>query len=266
MKKILILLGILVLVSCDENADPEIYKGESLASFTNGSSATYFVEEQDSQFGVQVGVTVAADVDREFSVNVVEEETTAVSSSYTIADSFTLPAGEYVADVTVNGNFEEVIDGQTIVLELSEIAEGAVANFDNKFELSLVQFCPYSQQALVGDWTFSSEFWGTETTVTLEAGEDEFTYIAKDLYGGLGIPNTQDVVLEVEQINSTTFELNIQQQGAFDANTPIFAANYGLLSVAGDGILDTCGVMDMTLEFTVGAGSFGDSNEVLTKN
>lgn len=266
MKKILILLGVLALISCDQYADPDIYKSESLTYFTQSTSETYFVESGQSEYRIKVGVTDATDVDRVFIVSVNEEESDASTDAYSLEDTFTIEAGKYIGEVVVNGNFDNVVDGESIVIDLVDINGSSIADFDNKFTLTFVRFCDYNQADLVGEWTLTSEFWGTAFPVNIVAGDDELTYIAQDLYGALGIPNTQDVVIKVVQINSTTFELTIEKQGAFDANTPIFGANFGLLSIAGSGTLDTCGEMNMNLAFTVGAGSFGSYNEVLTKN
>jgi len=266
MKKILIILSFIGLVSCEQNADPDIYQSESLTYFTQSTSGTYFVQSGDSEFRIQVGVTEASDTDRDITVRVVEEETDAAPESYSINTTSTIPAGEYLTDIVINGVFDEVVDGESVVIEIVDVEGSNTASFDNKFEVTLVQFCEYIQADLVGEWTLTSEFWGTESsTVNITAGEDEFTYVA-NIYGSLGIPNSQEITLIVEQTGPTNYVVNVAQQGAFDANTPIFTANYGLLSIAGSGTLDTCGVINLNLAFTVGAGSFGEYNEVLTKN
>ncbi|SDG41804.1 hypothetical protein [Psychroflexus sediminis] len=263
MKKILIILGFIGLISCEQNADPDIYQSESLTYFTESTSANYFVAPGQSEYRIQVGVTDASDVDREFTVSVNEEETTASPNAYSLENTFTIEAGEYIGEVVVNGNFDNVVDGESIVIDLVEINGSSIADFDNQFELTFFRFCEYSQASLVGEWTLNSEFWDTSYTVNIVAGEDEFTYIAQDLYGPTGFPNTQDIIINVVQIDDTTFELNVEKQGAFNAT---FAVNYGLLSIEGGGTLDTCGEMNMILEFTVAAGTFGEYNEVLTKN
>lgn len=263
MKKILIILSFIGLVSCEQNADPDIYQSESLTYFTQSTSGTYFVQSGDSEFRIRVGVTEASDTDRDITVRVVEEETDATPESYSINTTSTIPAGEYITDIVINGVFDEVVDGESVVIEIVDVEGSNTASFDNKFEVTLVQFCEYIQANLVGEWTLTSGFWETSYPINIIAGDDEFTYIAQDLYGPTGFSNTQDIVLKVVKIDQTTFKLEVEKQGAFNAT---FAVDYGLLSVEGEGTLDTCGVMDMNLQFTVAAGTFGEYNEVLTKN
>jgi hypothetical protein len=269
MKKIFFILGLIVLISCDKDADLEIYESESLTYFSQSTSATYFVENGDSEFKIPVGVTDASDVDREFSVRIIEEESNAAPESYILPETFVVEAGSYISDVVVKGIFDEVVDGKSIVIELAEINGSSIADFDNKFEVTFFRFCEYNQETLAGEWTFTSEFWGREYNVELIAGEDEFSYLV-NLYGPLegliGLTNTQTIEINVNQITSTSFEASVATQVVFDANTPIFAANYGPMSITGSGSFDTCGEISMSLAFRVGAGSFGSYAEVLTKN
>ncbi|WMI69639.1 hypothetical protein [Mangrovimonas sp. YM274] len=146
MKKYLFILSIftLFLTSCDEQ-DPELYDGPSLIYFTEGTSGRFFVEDTpESSTQIVVGVTKAASTDRTFTVAVNEELTTATPDQYEFQSyTFTIPANEYLGYVEVFGNFDAIsTQGSTLAIELVDIQNAEVANFDTTFLLGLNQYCP----------------------------------------------------------------------------------------------------------------------------
>jgi len=267
MKNIIYLLfsvcALVFFTSCEE--DLKVYDGPGEVHFS-AASAQYFVEAETQPYVVEVSLTNSLSESRTFNINIVDSLSTAVEGvHFTIENKeVSIPAGENFATITLAGDFDALADGnKTLVLGLEET--DVSAGFRQQFNLTLIQFCEYMQDNLVGEYTLTSEFWGTSYPVNVVAGDDEFSYVIQGMYD-IGLPNVQDVPFTVNQEGPITFTANIDGAGAFDANTPTFSADYGLLSIAGDGDVNTCGEFTFLLEFTVEAGSFGEYTESLIKN
>lgn len=147
MKKIFLLLFVstFAFVSCDESVDEEIYTGESLTYFTEGTSGNYFVEEtEDPGYQIPVGVTDKADNDRTFTVSIINEQTTATQEEYMLEESFVIPANEHFGYINVNGFYDEIdLTGSMLTLKLENVDGSNIANFDNVFQLKLNPYCPF---------------------------------------------------------------------------------------------------------------------------
>ncbi|ADR22865.1 hypothetical protein MATR_32860 [Marivirga tractuosa] len=267
MKKLYINLFVLitsvVIFSCDR--ERHFYDGPSLVQFAN-SSSDYFVQSTNNEFEVLVGLTAAASESKTFDIVVVDSLSTAEEGVHFTLESqqITFGAGETLASLSVTGNFDALADGsRTVVFALQDNPDAA--SFRQTFELNLIQFCEYDQDFLVGEYTVNSEFWGFSYPVNVVAGADEFTYVIEGLYD-IGVPNAQDITFVINQVGEIEYTATVETQVAFDANTPVFAADYGPLSVTGTGAVNTCGEFALNLTFTVGAGSFGSYSEVLIKN
>ncbi len=147
MKKLFLLLFVasFAFVSCDENEDPQTYQGDSLTYFADGTTSTFFVEENATEgYKIPVGVTDKAATDRTFTVSVDADLTTATPDQYSVGTSFVIPANEHIGYIEVQGNYDNIaLEGSILALKLESIEGSNIADFDNVYQLKLSQFCPF---------------------------------------------------------------------------------------------------------------------------
>ncbi|RZJ76345.1 MAG: hypothetical protein EOO45_02570 [Flavobacterium sp.] len=144
MKNIFYKLGVAVLfvttlVSCDEdrvvlNTDKELYQ------FASRTSDLPISEVSNSGI-VQLGATNRSNVDRTIPITV-DATSTATGAQYTIPTSVTIPAGEFVGDIEITGNFDELPEGEdyTIVITIDDTAY-PVIDGKNFHVVTLFKYC-----------------------------------------------------------------------------------------------------------------------------
>ena len=161
MKKLVYIIAFMVLaVSCDRNTGAiyDVENGVALAAF-NRTVQTFPVDDSgNSVTEIIVGVTTASDTDRSISVSV-DPSSTAAPGEYTIDPaSLVIPAGEFVARVRLQGNFENIPEtGQTqVVLNLDSV-DGAILDDPVTGRLThrvnLFRFCPLQTVSFLLDCT-----------------------------------------------------------------------------------------------------------------
>lgn len=214
MKKVyLILMTIALTVSCDRTEGPiyDVENGVALAAF-NRNVQTYPVDDSGESFAeILVGVSTVSDSDRSVTVSI-DPSSTADPSEYTIDPaSLVIPAGEFVAKVRLEGNFNNIPEtGQTFVLLNLESVDGAILDSPQTGRLShrvnLFRFCPFTDGAtFLGDYeltTITTGIFGVETfisdTVTLTQGatvaDRQFSAGLYSAFGGFG-PYTWNISL-----------------------------------------------------------------------
>lgn len=168
-----ILLTLLFFTSCDE--DVVVYDvdgGQALAAFVTGNQTLPVPDTGDSAI-IQVGVTTRSNADRAVTLSV-DPASTADPSEYTIDPStLVIPAGEFVANVVVNGNFNSIPEtGLTSVIFNLASVEGAdklEGNLTN--QLNLFRFCPFDNGAtFIGDYQLETQTAGIFGAATLTDG------------------------------------------------------------------------------------------------
>ncbi|WP_460540999.1 hypothetical protein [Echinicola sediminis] len=263
----LMLIGLLLMAvcfsSCEE--DLQLYDGPAQAHFPQ-SSDTYFVTAEENPYTLKIGLTNVASSDRTVSISIDENSSTAIEGVDFTINSFqtVIQQGELFGELTIRGDFDNLSASKVVVFNLTQSdGEGGNAGFRQSFTLTLNQFCQYSRDALLGTYVNFSQFWGTGFLCEVVAGNASNEVIVQGMYP----PeiNGQNIVIRIDQLGEVSYRATVVRQVAFDANTPIFAANYGPLSIEGSGVLNTCGEFNLNLAFTVSAGSFGVFNEVLVK-
>ncbi len=168
-----ILLTVLLFTSCDEDIIVyDVDGGQALASFVTGTQTLPVPDTGDSAI-IQVGVTTRSTSDRAVTLSV-DPSSTADPSEYTIDPStLVIPAGEFVANVVVNGNFNSIPEtGLTSVtfnlaaVDGADILEGNLSN-----TLNLFRFCPFDSGAtFIGDYQLETITPGVFATPTLTDG------------------------------------------------------------------------------------------------
>ena len=134
MKNIIfICLTLLVITSCNEKDDFDVYKynGPSTTYFVDGSASTYFVSQTSGPFQIRIGSTNLSESDRAYSLQIdpTSHASEGVDFSLT-SNSVTIPSGEYFGTVSVQGIFDGTTPaGSTLILKLTgEDAYGIAIN------------------------------------------------------------------------------------------------------------------------------------------
>lgn len=178
--KILFLVFLpLAFVGCEEELEVyDVENGESVAAFNSTSSSFAVDDSGESVTFVEVGVTAKSSSDRTFSVTV-DESSTVDPSAYQISD-LVIPAGEFVGNVKITGVFENLPETGTaaLVLNLTEITGGTVADYRQQHTVTMFRFCPFQGDAdFLGDYqltVLSPGIFGVDTlkegVVTLTEG------------------------------------------------------------------------------------------------
>ena len=184
MKKyLLIMTALFVLISCgdEEVVVYDVDNGQTLAQLSV-TSASLGTPAEGASLVLEVQVTTKTSSDRTVSL-VADASSTATPDQYSI-DGLVIPAGEYVANVTISSNFEALPEegSRLLVLNLTDVAgSNDIILSNDKLSLELFRECPPAPAP--GDWIVNmqdsyGDGWQTTTanggpgiTVTLSTGE-----------------------------------------------------------------------------------------------
>lgn len=154
MKKIvLLLMSSFVLFSCSDQ-EPEVYSGENLAYFTDSTEGAFYVQNvPNPEYLIEVGITNSVDYDRSIEVSI-DPSSDATASQYTIDNnSLFIPAGSHIGYIKVLGDYaNSLTSGSTLVMDLVNVQDGVVAGFNNRFTLTIYQFCDFVVADFLGAW------------------------------------------------------------------------------------------------------------------
>lgn len=252
MKKIsfltLIIFSVLAFNSCEEQ-NPTPVTDINLVSFEK--TPTVIVEQGSStEVEVHIYTSQVFGSDRTFNLEVDQDATTTDDANYNVPGTVTVPANSNSGIVTVeiidNGLS---VDAETLVFKISN-SEGVIVG--NDASLTIQKFCPFNIDNFVGTYTYTSEMFGDSWTVDVQKVDDH-TLVVKDM---------------VEEGKDLQIVLDEASLGASVAKQPVWThASYGIASFEGAGSFSPCTYkIELDLELTVSAGSFGTGREVLTKN
>ncbi len=131
------------IVGCEEELLVyDVDNGQTLSNFAN-SSATLPVPEDGESYTIVVESSTRSDQDRAIQINV-DNNSTALPAEYTIDQStLIIPAGEFVGNIVVRGNFDEIPDltTTTLVLNLIGIGNSDLTGNRSTFTLSFFKKC-----------------------------------------------------------------------------------------------------------------------------
>lgn len=223
------------LYSC-EDEDKGFYDGPELASFTNGTTASYFVQETgDTGFEIQVGFTTASNTIRTVNFTISGDATEGEQYSLS-STSITVPAGSTIGTITVNGIYAG-FTGQTDTLTLTLTGDNT-AEFDATYTLIMQRYCPFVPEDFVGSWNALDHHNGTEYTVNITHVEGD-TLLIDAIWSHEGF-GPQKVVMHHD--DPTNFYIELLDQFVVDYGAP-----YGPVYIkeAGDSPFSVC---DLTME------------------
>ncbi len=153
-----IALAFLGFTSCNDPS-AEVYDPADgqIAYYTGGTTKDYYVQDiPNSETTIEVGVTVASNVDRTIAVSV-DESSTATTDQYIIDNtSLFIPANKYVGYIKVKlgtyTNYSQTVPS-ILVLNLDEVGGAVVAGYDNQFTLNLYQYTPFVREDMLGTYS-----------------------------------------------------------------------------------------------------------------
>ncbi|SCY22085.1 hypothetical protein SAMN05192588_1734 [Nonlabens sp. Hel1_33_55] len=157
MKKLLIfsVLACLSLIGCDKEDELiflDVENGQNLVQFINRAEELPIVENSTGSVSVPVGVTTVSDVDRTFPISV-DPSSTALPASYEIGNTVTIPAGEYVGFIEINGTDNNVeVTPRALILNLEPTGDIVLNERTSTIAVSIFQVCPLPDDFAVGDY------------------------------------------------------------------------------------------------------------------
>lgn len=267
MKKIfnitlLSLLATWTLVSCKKESLE--YDGPVQVHFTE-QTGTFFVEEDsDETFQVNIGLTKPASQDLTFTVTIeAENEDVEEGVEYSVSTTqLTIPAGEVIATIDVSSDYEALTDVVKLKFTLDEDEEGYNAIFNQEYNLTIRQFCPFEVEDFVGTYLFYDAWFNAavlggappyEVDAILHDSLSNTIVLIEPYDDGMNINITFDAS------NKSNFKVIIPDQSAW------FDGEYGIIESAdNEGGFDAC---ERTISYTnthlvPGLGWFEDNNPV----
>lgn len=259
MKKYFLLLLVTVFLASCSDEDPQVYKGDSLTYFTNGVAGKYYIQEAEDPYQIQVGVTDVSSVDRTFSIEI-DDASTATTAEYSIGSSLVIPANSHIGTIDVYGDYNNVVNGSTLIIKLIDVEGSNVATFDNVFTLTLYQYCEFVRDDFLGTWNADEEGYQVYTSV-FTAGEGDNEIIMSNLWDVN--PSSQTLVI-FNDSNPSNFVLEFPP---YEENYLYDHPNYGPAYIdAGYGTFDACNqVIDMYFTVRVSEGTFEETHIVFTR-
>jgi hypothetical protein len=245
------------VTSCSD-AEPQLYnnnKDGRLAYFTSGTSGSFYVQNvTNPEFLIEVGVTDVIDSDRVFSISV-DPNSTATSDQYVINQaSLVIPAGSHIGTIKVLGNYNNVsTSGSKLILKLDSVNDAEVASFDNIYELTIYQYCPFVIADFLGDWN-ADEVGYTVYNSTFTAGaETSLNEIIMSNIWDVN-PNSETIVY-FNDSNPSNFKLDFP---VYTSNPLYVNQTYGQAWIdRGVGSFSACAqTVSMKFQVRVSAGFF----------
>ena len=144
LKLTLALFVAFTYTSCEEDLIVyDVDGGQTGLSFARGAQTIEFCAGSGT---VTVESTTRSSSDRTITVNINSELTTAMSAEYTVANSVTIPAGEFIGTTVVDVDFSAIPEGESRVLALDLVApDGSVINTRGTTQLSFSSACTLNE-------------------------------------------------------------------------------------------------------------------------
>ncbi|WP_167343213.1 hypothetical protein [Nonlabens sp. SY33080] len=144
-----------LIIGCEY--EPKVFDGNGDLTLVQFSRSTYDLEiiiDATGELNIPVQSSTVSSTDRTFNVNVVNDGTTAITGSYSVPTSVTIPANEYEGTLTISGNDVAGVDtnAETLIIELEEGAD--FASGGNAI-ISVFQICPVPDTFMIGDYTIT---------------------------------------------------------------------------------------------------------------
>ncbi len=279
VKSIVALLVVFGLNACQDDGIPmfDTTNGRAIAGF-NGNNATpkiIFNPSADTENIITVGVSTKSSSDRTVQLSIVDSITTLDPSFYKISTlTPVIKAGDFTTDIIVTTISGSTLPGSSDVIGLSlNSVEGAEILSESEADLliGLSVKCPSTDIASIpGTYKIITDDFGTSV------GDDQFEMIAGPgdnqvtMVNPFDQPNPdaggeQNYMVTID-IDPETGVAKVSKQAAWHYSNFAASPDYGEGRVEGGGLALTCiGQIQLTLENTVDAGSFGSYELIVEK-
>mgnify|MGYP000018610483 CR=1 FL=1 len=235
-----------MFTSCDTDNVKEIFQETTMgAAFSFGAQSVSFPANGYEGFDVEI-TRAHYDDAATIGITAALEDGSALPAEINVPSELTFDAGEYrkMLHVTV-GNIKS---GVTYPVAIT-IDPSAASSFEDAITTKVVSVYRDYTYTSIGTGKLISEFFGAEGEAEIQKADDINWYKAISLY-----EEGYDLVFKIADNGE---DVTVDKQ-------PIASdiSGYGTAYAAGEGKLEN-GVITVTLEFTVSAGSFGTAKEVI---
>jgi hypothetical protein len=144
-------------------------------------------------------------------------------------------------------------------------------NYKSAMQFDFIISCPaFVMDEVVGTYMKVTDGFNVDYNndmFEIVAGETPSQFIIKDFFGHAAEAGLGDIYDVVVDVASNGVGISVERQPAFNgSDSNFFGAAYGEGRVDGEGLIFSClGLINITLQPTVDAGSFGDRDFVLQK-
>ncbi len=156
----LVAAATLFLAGCDKTIEYPIDIPPTQAHFMNKEVLTYQILTPNSSYKIPVGVTTAADVDRQITISVNSPSGAVAGVEYTInSNIITIPAGKVVDTLVIKGNLARYLNEEvdTLVLTITE-PNITPSDYNKTLKLILRGPCPIRLATYLGNWNAKETF------------------------------------------------------------------------------------------------------------
>lgn len=236
-----------LFTSCDTDNMKEVFQETTMgAAFSFGAQSVSFPANGYEGFDVEVTRANSSEA-ATISLTATMADGSALPAEINVTSSISFEAGEYrkMLHVTVG----DIKSGTTYSIVIA-LDPSVASSFENAITTKTISVYRDYTYTSIGTGKLVSEFFGAEGEAEIQKADDINWYKAISLY-----EDGYDVVFKISDDGKTV--IVDKQAVASDIS------GYGTAYVAGNGTLEN-GVITVTLEFTVSAGSFGTATEVIT--
>lgn len=235
-----------LFTSCDTDNVKDVFQETTIgAAFTFGAQSVSFPANGYEGFDVEI-TRAQHEEAATIGITAAMEDGSVLPAEIKVPSELTFDAGEYrkMLHVTV-GNIKSGVSYPVVIT----IDPSAASSFEDAITTKVVSVYRDYTYTSLGTGKLISEFFGGEGEAEIQKADDINWYKAVSLY-----EEGYDLVFKIADNGK---DVTVDKQAiASDIS------GYGTAYAAGSGTLED-GVITVTLEFTVSAGSFGTAKEVI---
>ncbi|MDQ7960031.1 hypothetical protein [Flavobacterium lindanitolerans] len=262
MKKLFILLiSVASFISCSDPDAVTYSDKQAFVGFENDVYNLRVPRDASTELDVKFASSNVSNVDRTYTVTVLEDISDADTRTYSIPSTFTIPANQRFGTLRVTGTDNGLVDAtvKKVVLKLSGL--GANESSDSEIlTIFVYEFCPIVVDDIVG--LYDSQTWWLDGPATNEivAGPTSNTLTILDFFDG---PDG-DFVITFDENNKVTFpdrRTGVLYQGGPDIKARMSSSPTQVSEI------DACtGRITLWIDYYVpGVGGWGAQQEVFIK-
>lgn len=264
MKKLLILLiSAASIISCSDVEGVTYNDSSTYVGFEETTYNLPVVVNSSSTVDVNFVASSLSSAARTYNLSVVTAESNADPLTYSVPATLTIPANQYVGTVTITGTDNNLLDFVIKKLVIKVSGLNSVESTDTeKITVNLFEVCPLVIADFVGGFNATTFWLGSSSHEVIEGSVANTLEIVDFWEDNATAPN---FVISYDADNKVTFA---------DQDTGYFHPTYGAnirarmsTVVTNVSKIDPCSnkIILWVNYYIPGVGSFGDKQEVFTK-